>query len=528
MIPEKIGRYEIKSELGRGGMATVFLAHDPRFQREVAIKVLPPQFMHDPQFKARFDREAQTIASLEITGIVPVYDYGEDNGQPYIVMRYLFGGSLTDKLNKGPLPLENVVQILSQLGNALDRAHAQGIIHRDLKPGNILFDNFGEAYIADFGIVKLTEASAQYTGSNLIGTPAYMSPEQARGERDIDGRSDIYALGVVVFEMLSGALPFDADTPIGMAMRHISDPIPEIRAIKPDLPPDVETVLSKALSKERETRFQNVNEFAAALSRTLTEPVESVEPDDHAPVWEAHRDKPELSEPKGDEKTEKVIEKPKPATHKERFSSGVRRTVWGISGIILAAVLIALLVVYFPSLSPDVTIRNELSLPVNIYINNHFDSEIPAHSKGKVKLESETGEIKFIAINSTNNLGEPIGDLYQGEFQDVVVGDTLVITNKFDGNYYFFPILTNETDLDCSIFINDGLPSEQFAGILKTGQTNVALGYYKWFKNSNITLSCGNELIWWGEREGTGKLLSDYFHDEFGVFQLTLNESSRP
>jgi eukaryotic-like serine/threonine-protein kinase len=221
MIPEKIGRYEIKSELGRGGMATVFLAYDPRFQRDVAIKVLPPQFLHDPQFKARFDREAQTIASLEITGIVPVYDYGEDNGQPYIVMRYLFGGSLADKLKKGPLPLENVVRILGQLAKALDRAHAQGIIHRDLKPGNILFDNFGEACITDFGIVKLTEASAQYTGSNLIGTPAYMSPEQARGERDIDGRSDIYALGVVVFEMLSGALPFDADTPIGMAMRHI-------------------------------------------------------------------------------------------------------------------------------------------------------------------------------------------------------------------------------------------------------------------------------------------------------------------
>jgi serine/threonine protein kinase len=247
-------------------MATVYRAFDPRFKREVAIKVLPSQFLHDTQFKARFEREAETLASLEITGVVPVYDFGEENGQPFLVMRYLFGGSLADRLKSGPLPLPEAIKILEQVGAALDKAHAQEIVHRDIKPGNILFDNEGEAFIADFGIVKLTQESAQLTGSVLIGTPAYMSPEQARGERNIDGRTDIYALGVVLFEMLSGALPYAADTPMGMAMRHITDPIPDITLHNPHLPHALKTIISKALAKIPAERFQTATEMARALA----------------------------------------------------------------------------------------------------------------------------------------------------------------------------------------------------------------------------------------------------------------------
>lgn len=247
-------------------MATVYRAFDPRFKREVAIKVLPAQFLHDLQFKARFEREAETLASLEITGVIPVYDFGEENGQPFLVMRYLFGGSLADRLKRGPLTLPESVKIMQQVGAALDKAHAQGIVHRDIKPGNILFDNDGDAFIADFGIVKLTQDSAQLTGSVLIGTPAYMSPEQARGERDVDGRTDIYALGVVLFEMLSGALPYAADTPMGMAMRHIIDPIPDIRIHNPDLPYALEAIISRALAKAPAERFQTATEMARALA----------------------------------------------------------------------------------------------------------------------------------------------------------------------------------------------------------------------------------------------------------------------
>jgi serine/threonine protein kinase len=154
MNPEKIGRYEIKSELGRGGMATVYKAYDPRFEREVALKVLPREMMHDENFRVRFQREAKTIASLEHAAIVPVYDVGEDDGQPYFVMRCMTGGSLADQIERGPVSLQEAAKIMNRLGPALDEAHAKGVIHRDLKPGNILFDRTGEPYVSDFGIAK--------------------------------------------------------------------------------------------------------------------------------------------------------------------------------------------------------------------------------------------------------------------------------------------------------------------------------------------------------------------------------------
>src|SRR5512136_1433570 len=167
MLPEKIGRYEVKSELGRGGMAAVYLATDPRFKREVAIKILPPQLLSDPIYRARFEREAQTIAALEHPAIVPVYDYGEEDGQLYLDMRYIPGGSLADKLSKGTLKPNEVVHIIARITSALDQVHARGIIHRDLKPGNILFDQYNEAYLSDFGIARLAEATTSLTGAAI-------------------------------------------------------------------------------------------------------------------------------------------------------------------------------------------------------------------------------------------------------------------------------------------------------------------------------------------------------------------------
>src|SRR5512137_266590 len=250
MIPEKIGIYQIKSELGRGGMATVYLAYDPRFEREVALKVLPREMLHDPQFRTRFEREAKTIALLEHPAIVPVYDFGEEDGQPYFVMRYMTGGSLADRIKKGPIPLTEAARIFSKIAPALDEAHAKGIIHRDIKPGNILFDQYNEPYIADFGIAKLSESSVSVTGSAIIGTPAYMSPEQAQGE-EIDGRSDIYGLGIILFEMLTGQQPYHGDTPMSVVVKQITDPVPHILDVRPDLPPDIEAIIGQAMAKDR-------------------------------------------------------------------------------------------------------------------------------------------------------------------------------------------------------------------------------------------------------------------------------------
>ncbi len=266
MHPEKIGRYEIKSELGRGGMATVYKAYDPRFEREVALKVLPREMLHDPQFRVRFEREAKTIAALEHASIVPVYDVGEDDGQPYFVMRYMTGGSLADIIAKGPMSIADAARIIDRLASGLDDAHQKGIIHRDLKPGNILFDRTGEPYISDFGIAKITQSQGTtVTGGAVIGTPAYMSPEQAQGEQ-IDGRSDVYALGVILYEMLTGVQPYQADTPMAIVVKHITEPVPHALDANPRLPQEIEPIIEKAMAKSPDERFSTAGELAIALN----------------------------------------------------------------------------------------------------------------------------------------------------------------------------------------------------------------------------------------------------------------------
>ncbi|MFT3890329.1 MAG: WD40 repeat domain-containing serine/threonine protein kinase [Anaerolineales bacterium] len=265
MQPEKIGRYEIKSELGRGGMATVYHGYDPRFEREVAVKVLPPELLHaDPQFRLRFDREAKIIAQLEHPSIVPVYDVGEENNQPYFVMRYMGGGSLTDRIKASTFTVEQATKILEQIAPGLDEAHSKGIIHRDFKPSNILFDNKGVPYISDFGIAKITQSANTMTGSAIVGTPAYMAPEQAQGTA-IDGRADIYALGIILYEMLTGKQPYEADTPMGVAIKHITDPVPHILDANPNLPYEIEEIIQKAMAKDRDDRYSTAHEMVDAL-----------------------------------------------------------------------------------------------------------------------------------------------------------------------------------------------------------------------------------------------------------------------
>lgn len=265
-MKDRIGRYTLIRELGRGGMATVYLANDPNFGRNVAIKVLPRQFLHDPQFRTRFAREAQTIASLEHPSIVPVYDFGEQEEQPYIVMRYMQGGDLTHKLKGGALSVVDVAIIVNRLASALDSAHERNIIHRDLKPGNILFDRYDNAYLSDFGIVKLREQNATFTGNAIIGTPTYMSPEQAQGDKNIDGRSDLYALGVIIYEMLTGVVPYQGNTPVKQMMQHIMEPVPRILDVKKDLPPEIGRIVTRALAKEPDDRYPTSTALAEELN----------------------------------------------------------------------------------------------------------------------------------------------------------------------------------------------------------------------------------------------------------------------
>jgi serine/threonine protein kinase len=241
--------------------------------RYVAIKVLPSQLAESQEFATRFHQEARIIAKLEHPHILPVFDYGESDGVAYFVMRYLEAGTLREKMEAGrPLPLNDIDRIFTQLAEALSYAHSFGIIHRDLKPANALIDSHGNIFLTDFGIAKLMEsASPRLTQTDAImGTPAYISPEQAQSQ-PVDQRSDIYSLGIILYEMVTGRVPFVADTPLAVLFKHISDPLPLPSLVKPDIPPAIEKVILKALAKDPKDRFSTADEFVAAWKRALEE-----------------------------------------------------------------------------------------------------------------------------------------------------------------------------------------------------------------------------------------------------------------
>lgn len=249
-------------------MGTVYLADDPDAGREVVIKVLRPEYRQEAAFLARFRREARAIAKLEHPAIVTVYEFGAEEQQPYLVMRYMKGGSLAERIHWGQVTLEQAAKLFERIGEALDYAHEEGMIHRDVKPGNILFDQRGAPYLSDFGLVKLVEpdGSSLTTSHAGMGTPEYMSPEQARGEDDLDSRTDIYALGVMFFQILTNRLPYKASTPTGTAWKQANDPIPDIRPLRPDLPATSQQVIEKALAKGRDERYQSGQELAEAIA----------------------------------------------------------------------------------------------------------------------------------------------------------------------------------------------------------------------------------------------------------------------
>ena len=268
---QMLGLYRIISQIGRGGMATVYKAYQASIDRYVAIKVLPSQLAESKEFAARFHQEARIIASLEHPHILPVFDYGESDGVTYFVMRFLDAGTLKDRMVEGrPLPLDEIDKLFTQLADALGYAHSRGIIHRDLKPANALIDSRGNVFLTDFGIAKLLEsASPRLTQTDAImGTPAYISPEQAQGN-PVDQRSDIYSLGIILYEMVTGSVPFVAETPLAVLFKHISDPLPPPSTVKTDIPAAIEQVILKALAKDPQDRFATAAEFLAAWKRAL-------------------------------------------------------------------------------------------------------------------------------------------------------------------------------------------------------------------------------------------------------------------
>ncbi len=270
---QMLGPYRIIGQVGQGGMATVYKAYQPSMDRNVAIKVLPMQLASSPEFVQRFKQEARTIARLEHPHILPVFDYGESDGTAYFVMRYLDAGTLKDRMQAGrPLSLNEIDRIFTQLTDALSYAHAHGVVHRDLKPANALIDSEGNLFLTDFGIAKILEsASPRLTQTDAImGTPAYISPEQAQS-RPVDQRSDIYSLGIILYEMVTGSVPFVADTPLAIILKHVSDPLPLPSRVKPDVSAAIEQVILKALAKDPKDRFATAAEFMSAWKKALSQ-----------------------------------------------------------------------------------------------------------------------------------------------------------------------------------------------------------------------------------------------------------------
>jgi serine/threonine protein kinase len=271
LIGQSIGRYHIIEQLGKGGMAVVYKAYDTRLERDVALKIIRKGVFGEEVMERmlkRFEREAKALARLAHPNIVPVIDYGEHDSSPYQVIVYLAGGTLKE-LTGQPMPWRDASALLAPVARALEYAHERGLVHRDVKPSNILLTEKGNPLLGDFGIAKLleSEAGGTLTGTGVgVGTPEYMSPEQGAG-REVDGRSDIYSLGVVLYELVTGRKPYEADTPIAVVAKQMYEPLPRPREINPTLPEGVEKVLFKALAKKPEDRYTDMGAFAGALEK---------------------------------------------------------------------------------------------------------------------------------------------------------------------------------------------------------------------------------------------------------------------
>lgn len=268
---ENVGPYRIVDQLGSGGMATVYKAYHAALDRFVAMKVMHPAFKGDINFLTRFQREARVVAKLEHPNIVPVYDFSEHEGSPYLVMRFVEGETLKACLTRNKLTLPEILDIIRPVGDALTYAHEQGVLHRDMKPSNVLLTADRSVFLTDFGLARIMQAGeSSLTRDAMVGTPFYISPEQAIGKSELDARTDIYSFGVVLYELFTGRVPFQSDTPFAVIHDHIYTPLPLPSSINPNLPPALEQVLLKALAKKPEDRFATALELVAAVEAAVT------------------------------------------------------------------------------------------------------------------------------------------------------------------------------------------------------------------------------------------------------------------
>src|SRR3954449_6656403 len=262
-------RYRLDEKIGSGGMSSVYRAFDPTLERWVAIKLMHRDISDDPDQLERFRREARTVARLNHPHVVTVIDAGEDEGNPYIVFEYVEGETLKDRIKRcGRLPVAEAVAYAIEIARALEAAHAQRLVHRDVKPQNVLIDGEGRAKVTDFGIARSLEGQGLTATGRVLGTTDYVSPEQALGHQ-VDEQSDIYSLGVVLYEMLAGETPFSADTQVAVAMKHVKDPLPDVQRRRPEVSAALAAIMERATAKETRNRYRTVDEMVHDLEQVL-------------------------------------------------------------------------------------------------------------------------------------------------------------------------------------------------------------------------------------------------------------------
>jgi serine/threonine protein kinase/Tol biopolymer transport system component len=452
---KQLGQYRVVEPLGEGGMAAVYKAYQPAMDRYVALKILPRHFASDPEFVGRFKQEAKVIAKLRHVYILPVHDFGEVDGYTYIVMPFIETGTLAERLEGQPLPLLKVRKFISQVGDALGFAHSLDIVHRDVKPSNILIDEMENCLLTDFGIAKIVEGTTKFTQTGAtIGTPAYMSPEQILGEK-LDGRSDIYSLGIVLFEMATGRQPFRAETPPAIFVKHLHDPLPLPRTLNPDLPESLERVILKTLDKDRANRYASAAEMVQAIKDAIPEKprdeVTIVEPE-VVPVptviEEEARDvippPPPLKEP--------ISPEVKPAEAPRRK---VPRWAYGLGVLALVALLgIFLIPKIFPGGAEKTPVPTE-SLPTSLP-STPVPTVVPQKLDASVKwIYSSPSVIHY--LDSWGD-GMATGDLNDDGFPDVAFGTkngSVVVVNGTNGDELWSYRITTQMDAAVNVDIVD-------------------------------------------------------------------------
>ncbi|MGD9099849.1 MAG: protein kinase, partial [Anaerolineae bacterium] len=418
-----LGAYRILEQIGQGGMATIFKAYQPAMDRYVAVKVLPSHFTEDETFVARFTQEARTLARLEHPHILPVHDYGEQEGITYLVMRYIDAGTLKDLIAKcGPLELEQAALILDQVGRALGYAHSQEVIHRDIKPANVMIDAGGNTFLTDFGIAKLVAGTSQFTATGaIVGTPAYMSPEQGMAD-PVDHRSDIYALGVVLYEMVTGRVPFEAETPLAVLLQHVNAPLPPPRLIKPDLPEAVERVILKAMAKAPDERFQTAEDMVEALQKALADaPTKVVLPFPPAEPADATIPVQPVSVPRPEPPPETVVVTPE---HKPRPWLPI------IGGVAALAVILVVALLFFADRGGDETQATPTSGPSAEAAPSSLP-ELPAQPEASteaapISLPELPAQPGSVVDNNDASFGVQVGDwgrCYNSDCEGVSYGE---------------------------------------------------------------------------------------------------------